>query len=202
MAALINFGDFTGDEKYISCTVEGCGEAILLSEIASHVEMHEEEGANVDDEPDDDDDGSSRSSKKRKLEHETKADFDTTLPPNALRNLDNGKVEAESAHEQVSSKRAAFNKLFNIGGSPKTSNAPIPIKSSRRRLGVSSIPRSSIPVSLGLLLARNRNWDHMPMRKRCLCGLSSFSKKAMVLPRLPLDVMVRANLRKFGSVRI
>ena len=33
------------NEEYFNCPVEGCGEALLLTELESHIEMHEEEPA-------------------------------------------------------------------------------------------------------------------------------------------------------------
>lgn len=41
---------FEDEVKYASCPVEGCGEAILLTELDNHIEMHGAEGEDTDSE--------------------------------------------------------------------------------------------------------------------------------------------------------
>lgn len=100
-----------GNEKYVQCPNEGCGEALLLTELESHVEMHEEERAGSrsrdEDESGNGDDTSSRESKRTKLavnEGPPGKDeaFDTKLNY-ALRNLEDVneiKDEAERKEHQ------------------------------------------------------------------------------------------------------
>jgi hypothetical protein len=46
IAAVMSLYD--DEVKYASCPVEGCGEAILLTELDSHIEMHGAEGEDTD----------------------------------------------------------------------------------------------------------------------------------------------------------
>jgi zinc finger-containing ubiquitin peptidase 1 len=132
IAALIAFDD-EPDDRYANCPVEGCGEALLLTELQSHVEMHEEE-------QDSGDDQSSRSSKRLKIEPEIEAAFDTKLS-HALRNLED--VNERPLSETPSSDRHAATKAAwkGILKMPDSSSKPAPTasasKSTRRRLGVS-----------------------------------------------------------------
>lgn len=132
IAALVSFDDEPG-EKYASCPVEGCGEALLVAELPSHIEMHGEE-------QDSGDDQSSRSSKRLKLEPEIEAAFDTKLS-HALRNLED--VNERPPSETRSSDRHAATKAAwkGILKMPETSSklekTSTTSKSTRRRLGVS-----------------------------------------------------------------
>lgn len=132
IAALVALDD-EPDDRYANCPVEGCGEALLLTELQSHIEMHEEE-------QDSGDDQSSRSSKRVKLEPEIEAAFDTKLS-HALRNLED--VNERTSSETPSSDRHAAMKatwkgILKMPDAPsKPEKAATASKSTRRRLGVS-----------------------------------------------------------------
>jgi hypothetical protein len=132
IAALISFDD-EPDGRYANCTMEGCGEALPLTELQSHIEMHQEE-------QDSGDDQSSRSSKQLKLEPEIEAAFDTKLS-HALRNLED--VNERPLSEIPSSDRHATTKATwkGILKMSDSSSKPAPTasasKSTRRHLGVS-----------------------------------------------------------------
>lgn len=137
-------GDVSGDdENWVKCPVAGCGEKLLLTELASHVEMHEEEqGAGDEDE---EEEGSSRSGKRLKLDSEIEergATFDTKLSY-ALRNLEDvdGKEEKEEGATNApngkgkSSAKSVWRDILKMpepvpGGSPGKGKG-------KKRLGVS-----------------------------------------------------------------
>jgi zinc finger-containing ubiquitin peptidase 1 len=128
VAALMAWGDDDRNEEYVSCPVEGCGEALLLTELESHIEMHEEE-------QDTGDDSSHRTSKKVKVEPKIEAAFDTKLS-SSLRNLDDGDSERDASDKQTTVK-AAWRALLKMpDSSSKLASSP---SKTRRRLGVSLI---------------------------------------------------------------
>lgn len=128
--------DNSQDEDYVCCPVEGCGEALLLTELESHIEMHEEE----QDSPESDD--ALRSSKRVKLTPEIGETFDTKLSY-ALRNLsdDEGyeeraerRVPEEHSSDRHAKSKAAWGSLLKM---PKSSSQPATkANTARRRLGV------------------------------------------------------------------
>lgn len=121
------------DDEYASCPVEGCGEALLLTELQSHIEMHEEEQDSADD-------VSSRSSKKLRLEPGIAAAFDTKLS-HALRNLEDvnqqPRSESPSTDRQAATKAAWKCILKMPDSSSKAAQVAPASKTPRRRLGVS-----------------------------------------------------------------
>jgi hypothetical protein len=131
IAALIAF-DNEPNDQYASCPVEGCGEALLLAELQSHIEMHEAEQDTGDDE-------SSHSSKRLKLEPEIEAAFDTKLS-HALRNLEDVNErppsESPSADRHATTKAAWKGLLKMPDSSSKSAQTGSASKSARRRLGV------------------------------------------------------------------
>lgn len=126
------------DANWVYCPVDGCGEALLLTELASHVEMHEEEQDAGGEEG-----GSSRSGKRLKLDSEVEAKeatFDMKLSY-ALRNLEDvdGKEENDAwAADPPIGKgkggaKSAWRDILNMPTS-------VPVGSSgkgKKRLGVS-----------------------------------------------------------------
>jgi hypothetical protein len=134
IAALLAFGDSATSEDYASCPVDGCGEAILFTELDSHIEMHAEEQ-----ESDDDKSSLDRQAKKLKLDPEVEASFDTKLS-RALRNIgdedDVPREEAPRSEKQASAKAAWKGLLKMPTTSPKASVAAPVSGKPRRRLGV------------------------------------------------------------------
>jgi hypothetical protein len=116
------------NEEYVNCPVEGCGEALLLTELESHIEMHEEE-------QDTGDDDSHRASKKIKVEPKIEAAFDTKLS-SSLRNLDDGDDQRAASDKQTTAK-AAWRALLKMPDA--SSKLTSPPSKTRRRLGVSLI---------------------------------------------------------------
>ena len=134
IAALMSL-DGEKDDRYANCPVEGCGEALLLTELESHIEMHEEE-------QDSGDDQSSRSSKRLKHEPPIEAAFDTKLS-HALRNLEdvNERLESESpSSDRQAVAKATWKSILKMPDSSSKTAAPSSSKSNRRRLGA-SLPR-------------------------------------------------------------
>lgn len=133
VAALVDL-DASNDVEYVHCPVEGCGEDLLLAELESHIEMHEEEQETEDSETQ-----SSRSPKRLKLEPQIVETFDIKLT-HALRNLadaDDRPVSAVPSPDRHSIAKAAWKKVLKIPESSSkvssTSRAP-----TRRRLGVNT----------------------------------------------------------------
>ena len=129
--------------QYAACLVEGCGEAILLTELDSHMEMHgaEKQGqggseTESEDEP---------QAKKPKLkDDEVRASFGTKLS-HALRNLDDDKSPSGSApsHRQAKPK-PQWKDILNMPELASTSKSKGALSdtttkntSTRKRLGVS-----------------------------------------------------------------
>ena len=138
MAAIMSLAD--EDVQYASCPVEGCGEAILFTELDSHIEMHasEKQGqerseTESEEEPE---------SKEPILKDEVKQAFGTKLS-HALRNLDDSGESSQRppSDRQVKAKAAwkgllkmpesASNSKLGASSSAKASESP------KRRLGVS-----------------------------------------------------------------
>jgi len=119
------------DIQYVSCPVEGCGEALLLTEFDSHIEMHGAEEQDTDEE-------SGPTSKETGIEPGVEDAFDTKLSY-ALRNLGDDEIsspDSPSSDRQATAK-AAWKGLLKM---PETSLQSVTLsisKSSRRRLGVS-----------------------------------------------------------------
>ncbi|PMD43403.1 DUF1671-domain-containing protein [Hyaloscypha variabilis F] len=133
IAALLSLNDGQ-DERYANCPVEGCGEAILLTELDSHIEMHEEE-------QDSGDNQSSRSSKRIKLEPEIEAAFDTKLS-HALRNLEDmheRQVSETPSSDRQEVTKAAWKSILKMPDSSPKAPAASNSKTPRRRLGKSEL---------------------------------------------------------------
>ncbi|TAQ90391.1 hypothetical protein B7494_g1284 [Chlorociboria aeruginascens] len=132
IAAIVALDD-DGEVQYASCPVEGCGEAILFSELDSHIDMHGAEGSIEDSAP---------ASKRVKLEARGESEFDTKLSY-ALRNLDDGGCSSSqspfSETDRQPSAKAAWKGILKmpdlISKAPPLSEA----KGNRRRLGKSEL---------------------------------------------------------------
>ena len=136
--------DDDAGEDYIYCPVHRCGEALLLTELESHVDMHEQER---DSEQESSEEGSSRSGKRLKLNPEFEnserdESFDTKLSY-ALRNLDDvdGKEEAVAKETEVKNSKSAWGQVLKM----PASIAGVSPKRGMKRLGVSTY--SSVLVS-------------------------------------------------------
>lgn len=181
IAALISLQE-EQDVEYISCPVEGCGEALLLTELDNHVEMHEEE----ENHSPRDSSESSRSAKRLKTTPQTEASFDTKLSY-ALRNLDNDDdghlAHEKSSHDRQTAAKNTWKSILKMPDQPasKVASKSTPIANSgKKRLGVSTpfLPPSQSHVYLNL--SRNPNLVLMPMRSKCQDGWSNCLKKKMV----------------------
>jgi hypothetical protein len=138
VAALIEYDSGSNDD-YVLCPVDGCGEALMLAELESHVEMHEEEQDTGNSEV-----LSSRSPKRLKLDPEIKNSFSSKLSY-ALRNIgdpdDERPVSDVPSPDRNASVKDAWKKVLKMpeSSSSKAASAnmidgPKPV---RRRLGVS-----------------------------------------------------------------
>ena len=137
IAALVDLGSSTGDEgEYIRCPIEGCGEALLLAELESHVEMHEEE----QDITDSDESGHS-SNNRLKLEPAVADAFDVKLS-HALRDLDDDDdgsrtvVPDKPSPDRHATAKAAWKKVLKMPDSSSRSSSSTAKPAARRRLGV------------------------------------------------------------------
>jgi hypothetical protein len=100
------------DDDFVYCPVDGCGEALLLTELEAHVEMHEEEQGDQSPDSDDvlisEDDFDYRGSVPG-----SKASFDTKLSY-ALRNLEDVDVQVHEKNERSGRKQASKNEWGQI----------------------------------------------------------------------------------------
>ncbi|KUJ20197.1 DUF1671-domain-containing protein [Mollisia scopiformis] len=138
IAALVSLQD-EEDVQYVNCPVDGCGEALLLTELDNHIEMHEEEQSHSPGESDE----SSRSPKRLKIEPRVEASFDTKLSY-ALRNLDedDGHLAHEkSSHDVQTAAKNTWKSILKMPDSAsKAESKVVPIaNSSKKRLGKSEI---------------------------------------------------------------
>ncbi|KAI9721476.1 MAG: hypothetical protein M1812_002238 [Candelaria pacifica] len=129
-------------DEYVECHVEGCGETLLLSEVAEHLDMHTTETTTLDgpgDEPKDDE----ALSKTPELSDEVGLRFSTRLPE-CLRNYD-GPSQSDGIHHHGTRHRRKehnkhetkdWSKLLHAHKSLKSDANPIEIKGrTKGRLG-------------------------------------------------------------------
>lgn len=135
IAGMISFEDEEHSEEYANCPVAGCGEVVLLAELESHVEMHEEEQDTEGD--------TVHSSKRVKLTPEVEHTSFGTKLSHALRNLDDGgnsKSKAElPAHDPQASAKAVWKNILKMPETSKTKTKSPSKGAARRRLGVSGL---------------------------------------------------------------
>jgi hypothetical protein len=139
IAAVLSYDDVV-DVQYAGCPAEGCGEALLLTELESHIEMHGAEEQDTEDE-------SGPTSKKIKLEPGIEASFDTKLSY-ALRNLgdDEKSSSGSPTSERQATAKAAWKGLLKMPEViPKATASP---PSNRRRLGVSLSSVYQLPLQV------------------------------------------------------
>ena len=117
--------------EYVNCQVEGCGEAILLTELDDHMEMHGEEG---EDDRAESFANSESSSLKRKW------DFDTKLP-SVLRNFGHHVEESSgsSSSDRQTVAKAAWKGILKMPDQNPKALVATTTSSARRRLGVSIV---------------------------------------------------------------
>jgi hypothetical protein len=141
IAAIMSLAD--EEARYAACPVEGCGEAVLLTELDSHIEMHGAE--KIGEDPSETESEEEPQAKKAKLSEESQASFGTKLS-HALRNL--GDEEKSSSGSPPSDRQAkAKSQWKGILNMPEpassseskgaSSDAAKKSTSTRRRLGVS-----------------------------------------------------------------
>jgi zinc finger-containing ubiquitin peptidase 1 len=133
----------SSQQEFVDCPRENCGEAIMLTELESHMSMHDVENNDEENLYHD----CNTNKRPRASDSESESKFDTRLPP-ALRNL----AASESTASSSSSKRRAMAKagwreLFNLQGSRAKTQTSAESKRPHRRLGVSFLVCSSRPVA-------------------------------------------------------
>ena len=145
LAAMISLAD--DDFQYAGCPVEGCGEAILLTELDSHIDMHGAEEQEAQERPSDDFETNSEDEpepKKPKLA-KLQASFGTKLS-HALRNLDDNKQSSSESPPSESQAKAKSQwkgilKMPELARASKMNGFPSTEASqssnAKRRLGVS-----------------------------------------------------------------
>jgi hypothetical protein len=158
-----------GSVQYASCPVDGCGEAILITELDSHIEMHGEE------EDQDTDQEIISGSREPEVKDGVKASFDTKLS-HPLRNLDDrGKASSSGSpsEDPQASARAAWKNLLKM---PEPTSKPVSaptVKGARRRLGVKSPLHLAVPyhVMTNPSSSRKQSLVLTPTRIACHLGL-------------------------------
>ncbi|KAH6684384.1 peptidase family C78-domain-containing protein [Halenospora varia] len=164
IAAMVTTDD---ESQYFTCSVEGCGEALLSTELDSHIEMHgaEQESGDEDTDP---------APKEMRMGPGPEASFDTKLS-HALRNVDDGNESSSSSKRQRSqnspgrheSAKDRWKKLLKIPEPPPKASSSSTSKGSRRRLGVSpsylgSIHHQTLMVFKKSELGPHANEKQMP----------------------------------------
>lgn len=150
IAALVDL-DSSNDEEYVHCPVSGCGEALLLTELESHIEMHEEE-QDADSSSSSDSDHASEDNRGLKLEPAVADTFDIKLS-HALRNLDDDDDSVTVVPDVPSPDRdrhatakAAWKKVLKMPDSSSKGSSSSKADA-RRRLGVRPSPFFPHPQS-------------------------------------------------------
>ncbi len=120
--------------EFVDCPRENCGEIIMLTELESHLSMHDiendEEAKQLHPNP-------NPNKRTRAPDFESEPKFDTRLPP-ALRNLaaQESPISSSSSNRQAVAK-AGWRELFNLPSSKAKLQMSPESKRSHRRLGVS-----------------------------------------------------------------
>ena len=120
--------------EFVDCPRESCGEIILLTELESHLSLHE-----IEDSEDEDNVSwkANPSKRARTTDSEPEVNFDTRLAP-ALRNLAGVRhLNSSPSSERQSSAKSGWRELLNMGGSRHEPRASSETPKSHRRLGVS-----------------------------------------------------------------
>lgn len=125
--------------EFVDCPRENCGETIMLTELESHMSMHdiensnEEENLHLDSNP---------NKRIRGSDSESEPKFDTRLPP-ALRNLaaHDSPTSSSSSNRQAIAK-AGWRELLNMPSSRAKVQISPESKRPHRRLGVSFLSYS------------------------------------------------------------
>ena len=134
------------DVQYAGCPVEGCGEAILLTELDSHIEMHGAEAQGAQEQVDESETEfeDEHQAKKPKLKV-IQASFGTKLS-HALRNLDDGKKSSSESppSDRQAKAKSQWKDLLKMPAPALTSKsegdsatAATQNSGAKRRLGVS-----------------------------------------------------------------
>lgn len=152
------------DNGYVECPIFRCGEAIPVTELDSHLELHSTEEKEAD----------------SPLESTTSHDeldglkpsspiFDTKLPV-ALRNLHGSSHYLSPSAERQAKAKDSWRDILNMPLS-SLSQTP-PKKGSNGRLGVSDLFISFLCA--GLICARHPSLAPMPTRTKCQLGCISY----------------------------
>lgn len=140
------------DENYVICPEEFCGEAVLLTELDPHIDMHVAEKATVDELPGVDSQQSRRSShrsRKSKSLNGSESSFST-----APENLHSGPVSVEQGQQRLTKRRPSHSesdgrgwRSFLIGSNPPrdTTSSARTRSGGPRRLGVCLLPKRREP---------------------------------------------------------
>lgn len=130
--------DAGDDPEFACCTFEGCGEVILLTELASHIEMHDLES-------EDDDPGAISDTKEPGSEKAGQSSFDSKVSYQ-LRNLHVQTSSSEdNSFDRQSKAKAAWKGILtmpqapakaapSLKGKPKSSNARLGVRGSEKQL--------------------------------------------------------------------
>jgi zinc finger-containing ubiquitin peptidase 1 len=121
--------------EFVDCPRENCGETIMLTELESHMSMHDVESSS-DDESFKQDLSRNKRTRVDESELESEPKFDTRLPP-ALRNIDVPDVPtSSSSSDRQAVAKAGWRELLNMTGSRSKPQTSVESKRPHRRLGV------------------------------------------------------------------
>jgi zinc finger-containing ubiquitin peptidase 1 len=123
-----------GHLEFVDCPRQNCGETIMLTELESHMSMHDIENGNEEQNVHQD---SNPNKRIRASDSESEPKFDTRLPP-ALRNLaaHDSPISSSSSSRQAIAK-AGWRELLNMPSSRAKVQMSLESKRPLRRLGVS-----------------------------------------------------------------
>jgi zinc finger-containing ubiquitin peptidase 1 len=132
-----------GHLEFVDCPRENCGETIRLTDLESHMSMHDIENNNEENLHQD----SNPNKRIRASGSESEPKFDTRLPP-ALRNLaaHDPPISSSSSNRQATAK-AGWRELLNMPSSRAKTQMFPESKRPHRRIGVSFLACSYKPVT-------------------------------------------------------
>lgn len=128
-------GEDFGDEDYIECPMDGCGEAVLLTDLESHIEMHRAEDSDAEAAFFEDGIETKRVNPNNSSSN---SNFQTELPE-AIRNLDDARSsENETSENRQAVAKAGWREILNMPSTLRHSR-PQSGSTPRKRLGVSEL---------------------------------------------------------------
>jgi hypothetical protein len=152
------------DPDFAPCPIDGCGEIILLTELDNHIDMHEMENQDAEQDV-------MLNAKENEMV-DPSASFDTKIS-HELRNLHaQSPPTSKTLSERQENAKAAWSEILNMPQAPASSSPSLKekIKGKGRRLGV-SISEICAPCGALLIIYRHQSSALMQTNRRCRPGL-------------------------------